>query len=169
MPTPESINNLPSWVTAAFDGYRTAEVTTLTPRGSPSTFPLSGRWDPRTGTFLFTTSVGFARKARNVRRNPRMAILWSYPVGSDLRPGPVVLVQGDGKVHDDLAANAAAFAGMADAWADLQPSFRMIWSSARWRWWCRYYLTRIFIECTPRRIRAWRDGDTSKPPFEARL
>ena len=168
MPAPPGISDLPSWVTAVFDRTRTAEVTTLTPRGTPSTFPLSGRWNPRTGTFLFTTSVGFARKARNVRRDPRMAILWSYPVGSDLRPAPLVLVQGEGQVHDDLAANAAAFAGMAEAWAEVQPSFGTIWRSPRWRWWCRYYLTRIFIEVTPRRIRAWRDGDTSRPPFEAR-
>jgi len=166
IPTP--IDSLPDWVTAVFDAYRTAEVTTFTPAGTPSTFPLSGRWNPRTGTFLFTTSVGFARKARNVRRDPRMAILWSYPVGSGLDPAPVVLVQGDGRVRDDLAQNAVAFAGMAEAWAQAQPSFRMIWDSRRWRWWCRYYLARIFIEVTPRRIRAWRDGDTSRAPFEAR-
>lgn len=169
MPTPVSIIDLPSWVTAVFDRYRTAEVTTFTPGGTPSTFPLSGRWNPRTSTFLFTTSVGFARKARNVRRHPKMAILYSYPVGSGLSPAPVVLVQGDGRVHDDVAANAPVFAGMAESWADVQPSFRMIWSSPRWRWWCRYYLTRIFIEVMPRRIRGWRDGDTSGPPFEVRL
>ena len=160
---------LPAWVIDVFDRYRTAEVTTLTPRGTPSTFPLAGRWDPARGTFTFTTSVGFARKARNVRRHPKMALLWSYPVGSDLSPSPVVLVQGEGRVHDDVAANAPVFAGMEESWADAQPSFRRIWDSPRWRWWCRYYLARIFIEVSPRRIRAWRDGDTSKSPFEVRL
>jgi len=162
MPTTE----LPAWVIDVFDRYRTAEVTTLTPRGTPSTFPLAGRWDPARGTFTFTTSVGFARKARNVRRDPRMALLWSYPVGSDLSPSPVVLVQGLGRVQDDLGANATAFVEIADAWAPAQPSFGMIWRSARWRWWCRYYLARIFIEVSPRRIRAWRDGDTSRTPFD---
>jgi len=160
--------DLPPWVMEVFDTYRTAEVTTLTPGGAPSTFPLSGGWDPELGKFLFTTSVAFAKKVRNARRDPRMALLFSYSVGSPLT-APVILVQGDATVRDDVAANAPAFARMAVRWAGLQPSFAMIWNSRAWRWWCRYYLVRVFIEVAPRRIRAWRDGDTSQAPLEVKL
>jgi hypothetical protein len=161
--------DLPPWVTKAFEAYPTAEVTTFTPGGKPSTFPLSGGWIPERGVFLFTTSVAFAKKARNARRDPRAAILFSCPEGSGLNPAPVVLVQGDATVRDDLAANAPEFVRMAGPWAEQQKSFAMIWNSRAWRWWCRYYLVRIFLEVAPRRIRAWRDGDTSKPPFEVSL
>jgi hypothetical protein len=41
---------------------------------------------------VITTSIGLPHKAYNVRRNPRVALLYSDPTGSGLDSRPEVLV-----------------------------------------------------------------------------
>ncbi|MFI2365198.1 pyridoxamine 5'-phosphate oxidase family protein [Promicromonospora sp. NPDC019610] len=99
--------------------------------GNTVAWPVSGVWRPADQTFVLSTSIGFAQKALNVRRDPRVAVLFSDPTGSGLdrsapdQPGQV-LVQGDGACPDEIVTS---FARNADLWRRIdaaQPSSRAL-------------------------------------------
>ncbi|WP_221325166.1 pyridoxamine 5'-phosphate oxidase family protein [Actinoplanes sp. L3-i22] len=78
---------------AVIDAYRTCELATLTKDGSPVAWPTSGlRLDD--GTFLLTTSLGYPQKAYNIRRDSRVALLFSEPAASGLAAPEQILVRG---------------------------------------------------------------------------
>ena len=54
--------------------------------------------------FTITTSIVLAQKAFNVRRNPRVSLLFSDPTVSGLDNPPAVLVQGDAEPTDEIEA-----------------------------------------------------------------
>ncbi|WP_239118587.1 pyridoxamine 5'-phosphate oxidase family protein, partial [Paractinoplanes ferrugineus] len=75
------------------DAYRTCELATLTRSGSPVAWPTTGlRLDD--GTFLLTTSLGYPQKAFNIRRDGRVALLFSDPTASGLDEPAQILVRG---------------------------------------------------------------------------
>ncbi|MFE2477918.1 pyridoxamine 5'-phosphate oxidase family protein [Streptomyces sp. NPDC059389] len=75
------------------DAYRTCEFVTLGKSGTPLAWPTAvvRRED---GTFLLTTSLAFAQKALNIRRDERVGLLFSDPTGSGLERAPQVFVSG---------------------------------------------------------------------------
>ncbi|WP_345365342.1 pyridoxamine 5'-phosphate oxidase family protein [Actinoallomurus liliacearum] len=80
---------------ATIAAYRTCEFTTLGRDGTPLTWPTAA-WRYDDGTFLVTTSLAFAQKALNVRRDGRVALLFSDPTGSGRPDAPQVFVSGSG-------------------------------------------------------------------------
>ena len=59
-----------------------------------------------------TTGLGYPKKAKDARANPKVAMLFSDPTGSGLDDPPQVLVQGTADVDDrDLDANRERYAG----------------------------------------------------------
>ncbi|MET8751732.1 pyridoxamine 5'-phosphate oxidase family protein [Streptomyces sp. NPDC004667] len=83
------------------DAYRTCEFVTLGKDGTPLAWPTAvGRRDD--GTLLLTTSIAFAQKALNVRRDGRVALLFSDPTGSGLDPAPQVFVGGRARCPDTI-------------------------------------------------------------------
>ncbi len=76
--------DLPPEVEAVFLEFRTCEMSTLARDGAPITWPTLPFWRPHEGRFLITTSIGLPHKAFNVRRNPRVALLFSDPTASGL-------------------------------------------------------------------------------------
>lgn len=86
------------------DAYRTCELATLTSNGSPVAWPTSGlRLDD--GTFLLTTSLGYPQKAYNIRRDGRVALLFSDPTASGLDTPEQILVQGLATCPDEIHVN----------------------------------------------------------------
>ncbi|MFI1994638.1 pyridoxamine 5'-phosphate oxidase family protein [Actinoplanes sp. NPDC020271] len=86
---------------AVIDAYRTCELATLTKDGSPVAWPTSGlRLDD--GTFLLSTSLGYPQKAYNVRRDGRVALLFSEPLGSGLEAPEQILVRGVATCPDEV-------------------------------------------------------------------
>ena len=83
------------------DGYFTCEFTTLSRTGSPQTWPLAARLLPD-GRFLLSTSIGLPQKAFNIRRNPKVSLLFSNPTGSGVAKPGAVLVQGDATAEDRI-------------------------------------------------------------------
>ncbi|HEY0125592.1 MAG TPA: pyridoxamine 5'-phosphate oxidase family protein, partial [Blastococcus sp.] len=75
------------------DRYRTCEFATLTRSGVPIAWPTAALYRPD-GTFLITTSIALPQKAFNIRRDDRVALLFSEPTASGLDGAPQVLVQG---------------------------------------------------------------------------
>jgi Pyridoxamine 5'-phosphate oxidase len=91
---------VPLEVEAVFHEFRTCELSTVAKNGTPLTWPTTALYEPEHDRFLITTSIGLPQKAFNIRRNPRVALLFSNPTGSGLSHPPAVLVQGDARVSE---------------------------------------------------------------------
>src|SRR5919106_1401279 len=85
---------IPVEVLETFREFRTAEMSTISRRGEPVTWPVASRFDDGTARFLVTTSIGLPTKAINLRRNPRVGLFFSDPTGSGLDAPAAVMVQG---------------------------------------------------------------------------
>ncbi|MER8097829.1 pyridoxamine 5'-phosphate oxidase family protein [Streptomyces goshikiensis] len=85
------------------DSYRTCEFATLGKGGAPAAWPtaVERRAD---GTIALTTSLAFAQKALNIRRDGRVALLFSDPTGSGLSPAPQISVMGRARCPDLVMA-----------------------------------------------------------------
>ncbi|MFD0353405.1 pyridoxamine 5'-phosphate oxidase family protein [Streptomyces sp. NPDC127110] len=85
------------------DAYRTCEFVTLGKDGTPLAWPTAvERRDD--GTLLLTTSIAFAQKALNIRRDGRVGLLFSDPTGSGLDSAPQVFVGGRAQGPDTVVA-----------------------------------------------------------------
>jgi Pyridoxamine 5'-phosphate oxidase len=100
-----TILNLPPHVVSVFRAFRTCEFTTLAKDGTPVTWPTLPFFQPTTGRFLITTSIGLPDKVSNIRRHPRVSLLFSDPTASGLPEPPAVLVQGDAQAPDEVVTS----------------------------------------------------------------
>jgi hypothetical protein len=87
---------------------------------TPITWPTVALYQPAQVRFVITTSIGLPQKAYNLRRAPRVAMLYSDPTGSGLAAPPVVLVQGDAVCPDKIVTrsdvNRPGVGGGSDPW-----------------------------------------------------
>ncbi|GHB56657.1 hypothetical protein GCM10010347_28450 [Streptomyces cirratus] len=140
------------------DAYRTCEFATLGRDGAPLAWPtaVSRRQD---GTLLLTTSLAFAQKALNVRRDGRVALLFSDPTGSGLDPAPQVFVGGRAQCPDKIMTGPR---GAEDYWRTLferQPHSRS-YLSPPMRPLMHWYYLRLLITVTAEQV-------TVRPPVVA--
>jgi hypothetical protein len=160
-------------VKAVFYHFFTCEMTTIGSKsGQPVTWPVMPLYWEQRGQFVLFTSIGLPQKALNVRRHPRVSLLFSDPTGSELRNPPAVLVQGEAQAPDDIVA---AIGGLdpellelvktqALRMLELQPAMKMYLRNAVTRYLMDWYFMRLVITVTPRRILWWEAGDRSRPP-----
>ncbi|GAA3199248.1 pyridoxamine 5'-phosphate oxidase family protein [Nonomuraea roseoviolacea] len=141
------------------DAYRTCEFTTLGRDGTPLTWPTAfhRRAD---GTLLVTTSLAFAQKALNVRRDGRVAMLLSDPTGSGLTDPPQVLVTGTAVCPEEIVTSPAGDEAYWSMLFERQPDSRKYVTGAARRLMDWYYM-RLLIVVTPTVV-------LSRPPL-ARL
>jgi Pyridoxamine 5'-phosphate oxidase len=158
---------IPEDVEAVLAGFVCCEFATLARDGTPVAWPvvplrLPGP-DPRAGLggFVLSTSIGFAAKAVNVRRDPRVSLLFSNPTGSGLTAPPTVLVQGRATVDDDVQTDSAQLLAHWRRVTALQPMSRKFSSTAPARWFMDWYYMRLLIHVTPHRILWWPAGDST--------
>ena len=71
--------DVPTEVVSVFEQFRTAEFTTIGKDGTPATWPITAVYYPDRCEFLAATSVGLPQKAVNIRRNPRVSLLFLSP------------------------------------------------------------------------------------------
>jgi hypothetical protein len=144
--------------------YRTCEFTTLC-NGSPQTVPVSSLLLDD-GRFLITTAIGFPQKAFNVRRNPKVSLLFSDPTASGITQPGAVLIQGDAIAEDRIVADISSDPDLTTLAATVtarQPaSFFM--TSPLGRRLFPYYWMRLLIHVTPRRVYLWPTRDFTQPP-----
>jgi hypothetical protein len=150
--------------------YFTCEFTTLSRDGSPVTWPVSPRLMPD-GRFLAGTSIGLPQKAFNIRRNPKVGMLFSEPKGSGIAEPGAVLIQGEATAEDRVVTDMLSNPDLAKALETVmsrQPA-GALWSSriGRRLWWS-YYM-RIVIYVTPRRALFWPSRDFTTSPEELDL
>jgi hypothetical protein len=142
---------------AVVEQYRTCEFATLSRSGVP--IPWAAATVRRAdGTFLITTSIGLPQKAFNVRRDPRVAMLFSDPTGSGLAGAPDVFLEGTASCPDEIVAGPA---GAEDLWRILyerQPGSKAFGANAFSRWLMDWYYMRLHITITPTAV-------TTRPPL----
>jgi hypothetical protein len=144
-------------VLAVVDRYRTCEFATLSRSGVPIAWPTSPLLRPD-GTLLITTSIALPQKAYNIRRDPRVALLFSEPTASGLEGAPQVLVQGTAVCHDEVVTDVS---GNADYWRRLmerQPISKTYSANPLTRRLFDWYYMRLLITVTPT---AW----STRPPL----
>jgi len=124
----------------------------MTRSGVPVAWPAVCVVDTDPFRIRLTTSIALPRKALNVRRDPRVALLFSDPTGSGRTDLPQVLVQGTATCPEDIHTSPA---GMERYWsqlADRQPSSRSYASSAISRALFDFYYMRLVITVTPEAV-----------------
>jgi hypothetical protein len=153
---------LPAELRQVFDRFITTEYVTIDGRGQPIAWPVTP-YPHEDGTCLdVTTGLGYPKKAHDAERNPRVALLFSEPLGSGLEQPPMVLVQGIARVDgDDLAANRERYrregkAKLPKAAEKMPPpSFDRL---------LRWYVDRLYVHVRPERIFVWPEGDVTAEP-----
>lgn len=157
--------NLPANVAAVFNEFRTCELTTLAKDGTPVTWPIEPFYLPERGQFLITTSIGMPQKAFNIRRDPRVSLLFSTPTGSGLVNPPRVLVQGNATVSEEvITAFKDDLQEVGVLAFERQPAGELYSRYALLRYLFDWYYMRLLIYVTPRHIQWWESGDQNQLP-----
>jgi hypothetical protein len=150
---------LPLAVQDTFHRFITCELTTIDASGRPITWPVTPFYRAGDAHISVTTGLGWPKKARDARRNPKVALLFSDATGSEIREPSMVLVQGHAEVDDaDLDANRDRY--LRDHAEKLGRSAAASASAARFDW----YFARIYIHVRPERVYLWRGGDCEAEP-----
>jgi hypothetical protein len=157
---------VPPEVQAVFQNVRTCEFTTLARDDTPITWPTVALYEPAQGRFVITTSIGLPYKAYNVRRTRRVAMLYSDPTGSGLVAPPAVLVQGEATCPDQIFTQSDELDELGRLMMVRQPVSARYSANPLARRLSDWYLMRLLIHITPRRIRWWPHGDFSRPALE---
>lgn len=163
---PDKALELPPEVEEVFREFRTCEMSTLARDGTPITWPTLPFWYPGEGRFLITTSIGLPHKAFNVRRNPRVSLLFSDPTASGLTDPPRVLVQGDAEAPDEVVTTLDGFEDELRRVLRRQPAGGLYSSNPLTRYVFDWYYMRLMIHVTPHRILSWPGGDFERPSIE---
>jgi hypothetical protein len=162
------VAGLPPEVEDVFEEFRTCEMSTLARDGTPITWPTLPFWYSAEKRFTITTSIGLAQKAFNVRRNPRVSLLFSNPTASGLENPPAVLVQGDAEAPDEIETSVAGFEDELRKVCRRQPASGAYGNDPFTRRFMDWYFMRLMIHVTQRRILWWPRGDFWQEPFELR-
>jgi hypothetical protein len=155
-------STLPTEVQQVFDRFVTTEFTTVDGRGQPITWPLTPYYSPGDPCIDVTTGLGYPKKAKDARANPKVALLFSDPTGCGMDDAPQVLVQGTADVDDrDLDANRERYRRelvqkLPGTKSQLPPKFL----ERAFNW----YFTRVYVHVRPERIYVWSGGDLTREP-----
>jgi Pyridoxamine 5'-phosphate oxidase len=160
---------VPPEVEAVFQQVRTCEFPTLAKDGTPITWPTVALYEPAKGRFVITTSIGLPHKAYNVRRTPKVAMLYSNPTGSGLAAPPAVLVQGEAVCPDQVLTQSDELDALGRLVMVRQPVSAKYSANPLTRWLMGWYMMRLLIYVTPRRIRWWPGGDFSGPAVDVEV
>ncbi|MFG2357444.1 pyridoxamine 5'-phosphate oxidase family protein [Streptomyces sp. NPDC048521] len=132
------------------DAYRTCEFVTLGRDGTPTAWPTAV-WRREDGKLVVTTCLAFAQKALNVRRDARVALLFSDPTGSGLDNPPQIFVSGRAECPDEIHTGPE---GLEEYWRMLferQPHSKSYLARPLRRLTDWYYL-RLVITITPEEV-----------------
>ena len=148
---------VPHWVRESFDNYLICEFTTIS-HDKPVTFPLLPFYLPDSGNFVVTSSILFSKKIENLKKNPKVSMLFSNPEGSNVGKH-AILVQGLSTYEDsDLDHGWERYLPY---WRKKEPYIDGLLADREkfgWFW------KRIVVKVEPRRILAWKNADISRPP-----
>jgi hypothetical protein len=151
---------LPTEVQQVFDRFITTEFTTVNSRGQPITWPLTPYYQPGDSCIDVTTGLGYPKKAKDARANPKVALLFSDPTGSGLESPPQVLVQGTAEVDDrDLEANRKRYKREIEEKLPARQMPPKVFERL-----LQWFLTRIYVHVRPERVYVWTGGNVRQEP-----
>ena len=151
------MDKMPEPVIELLDKALVGELTVIGATGMPRTDPLIPLWDGE--HILMTSSVLFSRKLQDIKRNPRVSLSLSDPVGVPAKPFSRATIQGDARVIDDDIHDGWAY--VLPLWLNKEP---VVKSLLKLRFALPLFWERCVIEVTPVRVLWWEGGDTGKPP-----
>jgi hypothetical protein len=146
-----------------FDRAVTVEYTSLTRAGEPIMTPLTPFLGEDMRTLDVSTGLTYPAKAERARRNSKVCLLFSDPVGSGMDAPPVVLVQGLATVRDsDIQANTDRYVQLSlqklpEAYKGMPRSLLRTLNA---------YFARIWIQVTPTRMWWWPSKSLDEQPGE---
>lgn len=159
METATSVVAMPAEVVDLLNKALVAELTVIGADGGFRTDPLIPFWDGR--FILMTSSILFSRKLEDIKRNPKVAVSLSDPIGIPAKPFARASIQGDARVIDeDLHAG---WLRVLPLWEAKEPIIRTLLRPMQ-KLGLPLFWERAIIEIRPRRVLWWRDGDTSQEP-----
>ena len=161
--------SLPDHVKSVFETFITTEYTTVDRRGQPISWPVTPYYRRGDACIDVSTGLGYPKKAKDARLNPKVAMLFSDPTGCGMEDAPQVLVQGTADVDDaDLDANRERY--LRESAAKLPETVKMAPPKALRRFFDWYY-TRIYVHVRPERVYVWHGGDATNEPqlFDAHM
>jgi hypothetical protein len=147
------VTTVPEHLVPVLDAYRTCELLTVGRDGTPVAWPTVSVYDPQDGTFLITTSIALPQKAYNVRRDPRVALLFSDPTASGLDAPPQILVQGTAVCPDEIVTEVGARAELWRRLYERQPVSKAYSANGLSRRLMDWYYMRLVITVTPTAVR----------------
>lgn len=139
-----------------------AELTVIDSQGKPRTDPLIPLWDGE--HILMTSSVLFSRKLEEIKRNPRVSVSLSDPIGIPAKPFSRATIQGDARIIDEDLHDGWAY--VLPLWLEKEP---VVKSLLKLRFALPLFWERAVIEITPRRVLWWEGADTSRAPRVSNL
>lgn len=160
----------PQQAFAILRNYRTCEFSTMSKDGTPITWPVCARL-LHDGRFLLTTSIGMPQKAFNIRRNPKVSLLFSEPMGSGVEEPGAVLVQGTATAEDRIVTDVNSVPELREYIIEnifgRQPNGKFM-SSWFGKLLIPMYYMRILIYVKPERMFHWltRDFVAAPTPIE---
>jgi len=132
------------------DNYRTCEFTTLGRDGTPMTWPTVTVRNAD-GTLTVTTCIGFPQKAFNIRRDARVAMLFSDPTASGLDGSSQVLLTGTATCPTTIVTTPVGIETYWSALFSRQPASRSYLGPVARRL-TDWYFFRLVITITPTRV-----------------
>jgi hypothetical protein len=145
--------------------YCTCEFTTVFRDGTPQTWPVSPLL-LGDGRFLLCTSIGFPQKVYNIRRNPKVSLLFSEPTGSGLPNPGAVLICGEAVAEDRVIADVTTLPELGELTRIVmqrQPASKFMSSLVGRRVFPSYYW-RLAIFVEPTKGFFWPTRDFTMPP-----
>jgi hypothetical protein len=155
---------IPAEVEAVFREFRTCEFSTLAKDGAPITWPTLPFWDPAAQRFIVTASVGYPQKVYNVRRDGRVALLFSDPTASGLAHPPSALIQGDAVASDKIETSIEDIKDGLRLSYERQPGSMIYSANPLTRYFSDWYYMRLLITVTPRAMFWLPEGDAAATP-----
>ncbi len=150
--------SLPEWMRETIEGSFTCQFTTFTAQGIPVALPVFvNHFDPEMGVLVFSSATR-TRRIANVRRNPKVAVLFS-PSGKGDEPPGILIAQGEAEADD--ADPEHGWEPYFEGWARRQPSAREMLKK---RVEMPDYWRRAVIRVRPVRFLGWHHGDLHYPP-----
>jgi nitroimidazol reductase NimA-like FMN-containing flavoprotein (pyridoxamine 5'-phosphate oxidase superfamily) len=152
------MGRLPAEVEELLNAALVSELTVLDDAGRPVTYPLIPLYDG--DKINMTSSVLFSKKLEHIKRNPRVSMTITDPVGTQVEPFGRVTVQGEARViEDDLHSGWER--KVLHLWAAKEPIINKL---VKQRFAMPLFWERAIIEITPQRILLWPGGFTEREP-----
>jgi pyridoxamine 5'-phosphate oxidase-like protein len=153
------VAGMPGPVVELLNKALVGELTVVDRNGRLRTDPLIPFWDGR--HILMTSSILFSRKLEDIKRNPKVSLSLSDPVGIPAQPFSRATIQGDARVIDDDLHQG--WYRLLPLWEAKEPIIKTFLKPMQ-KLGLPLFWERAIIEIMPKRVLWWPNGDTTRDP-----